>query len=718
MSERFKTVREAFIRIDTDGDGFIGPPELRAQLELMGMRLSGREYRRLWRMFDSSGDDQLNYVEFNNYVGKFIKPASMGLQMNRPETPPMKDWQMKNVSAQIRKRVTDIDATFNEIDQDGSGVIDQTELMIALRKLGLRGIGDQECFSMMNRFRNPAKNKTPGTMTREEFKACMTEYLRVPEATLKSLGDDERMRVAAAVDAIVAAKLGSSRGAIAAALARFDSERLHDLSHAQLRDALAALGAVLTDAQWAALCSVYDPEKDGSFGIGELSAKLASRLEQAQREAHHGASGGAEGAWARLGIQPAVDPVAGRRVEARLLAKTIAPRLGMSEGEVVLLQALMGREGQARMAWERYDRDNTGEVTKTDFVRGIEDAGAVIPVAGDLLTILASRFDRRKSGRMSYADLLATYGKFLELNHANVAALGFEWLPGFGKFATGPDSNVFKKGSHAAAYAGARLDHDAANQQQGGVRQRGQPPVIVGSQQQQQQAAALAHQAQQFAQQQQQQQEAQQQAQQQRQQQQQLQLQQQQLQMGQSQRSGGRASGLANAGRKIAGGGYSGGGNGQLSTSPMRGRESGAAAQHAGHAAHAAHAAHGAGAAHRDADADSLPDMSKTSRKLAGVLGRRGWPAAADEMRRRAERDAQRGLALGGGQPGGPSLWATSAPGATRPAAAISADVLRDTLAKHGVPLTGREAAQLAHKYADKAGSIDLARLARDAGLA
>jgi Ca2+-binding EF-hand superfamily protein len=420
MSERFKTVREAFIRIDSDGDGYIGPPELRAQLEMMGMRLSGREFRRLWRVFDTSGDDQLNYVEFNNKVGKFIKPASIGLQMNRPETPPMKDWQQKNVAAQIRKRVTDIDATFNEIDQDASGVIDQTELMIALRKLGLRGIGDQECYSMMNRFRNPAKNKTPGTMTREEFKACMTEYLKVPEATLKSISDDERAKVAAAADKLIVSRTGTSRAEIAAALARFDAENLHDLSHVQMRDALAALGALLNDEQWAALCFYYDPEKDGSFGIAEFSTKLAGRVEQAQREAQHGASGGAEGAWARLGLQPAIDPVAGRRVEARLLARTIAPRLGMSEGEVVMLQALIGREGQARMAWERYDKENTGEVSKSDFIKGIEDAGAVIPVAGDLLHILASRFDRRKSGRMSFSDLLATYGKWLEPNNANV----------------------------------------------------------------------------------------------------------------------------------------------------------------------------------------------------------------------------------------------------------------------------------------------------------
>ena len=62
MSERFRTVREAFIRIDSDGDGFVGPEELRVQLELMGMRLSGREFRRLWRMFDTSGDDQVRYA--------------------------------------------------------------------------------------------------------------------------------------------------------------------------------------------------------------------------------------------------------------------------------------------------------------------------------------------------------------------------------------------------------------------------------------------------------------------------------------------------------------------------------------------------------------------------------------------------------------------------------------------------------------------------------
>ena len=39
---------------------------------------------------------------------------------------------MKNVSAQIRKRVTDIDATFDEIDRDGSGTLEFNEILRAV----------------------------------------------------------------------------------------------------------------------------------------------------------------------------------------------------------------------------------------------------------------------------------------------------------------------------------------------------------------------------------------------------------------------------------------------------------------------------------------------------------------------------------------------------------------------------------------------------------
>jgi Ca2+-binding EF-hand superfamily protein len=34
----------------------------------MGIYLTGTEFRKLWRQFDTSGDGKINYAEFNNKV--------------------------------------------------------------------------------------------------------------------------------------------------------------------------------------------------------------------------------------------------------------------------------------------------------------------------------------------------------------------------------------------------------------------------------------------------------------------------------------------------------------------------------------------------------------------------------------------------------------------------------------------------------------------------
>lgn len=50
------------------------PPQPPA-VEAMGLKLNGREFRRIWRMFDVSGeDDAIPYTKFNNKFGIFIKP--------------------------------------------------------------------------------------------------------------------------------------------------------------------------------------------------------------------------------------------------------------------------------------------------------------------------------------------------------------------------------------------------------------------------------------------------------------------------------------------------------------------------------------------------------------------------------------------------------------------------------------------------------------------
>ncbi len=85
LSSRFASVRKAFLLNKQAGpgslqsDGFIDRRQFRDCLERIGIRLSGEEFRKLWRQFDASGDGKISYTEFNNNIGRIISPASDGL---------------------------------------------------------------------------------------------------------------------------------------------------------------------------------------------------------------------------------------------------------------------------------------------------------------------------------------------------------------------------------------------------------------------------------------------------------------------------------------------------------------------------------------------------------------------------------------------------------------------------------------------------------------
>lgn len=81
-----------------------------SQLEHLGIYMTGSEFRKLWRQFDASGDGKINFTEFNNRVGQFILPYASGLQMKRPETPKMREWQRQALAKGIQKKVKDIEA--------------------------------------------------------------------------------------------------------------------------------------------------------------------------------------------------------------------------------------------------------------------------------------------------------------------------------------------------------------------------------------------------------------------------------------------------------------------------------------------------------------------------------------------------------------------------------------------------------------------------------
>jgi Ca2+-binding EF-hand superfamily protein len=285
----------------------------------MGLTLTGREFRRFWRMFDTSGDDRIDYTEFNNKVGRMISPPSMGLQLNRPETPQMKEWQRKSMAARIRKQVSDIDATFKTIDTDGSGLISQPEFIQALRAMGVRGIGDTESWSMMSRFR--AAGNDTGQMTLDEFRSCMMDLLKVGASSEKRDAEGEaQLEALEAAEAVLERAVPREEAAARAALSRFDDDRLGDLSHDQLRRALTALvGASLPPDQFAAVVAKYDPTNDGSVGIVEFARLYAAGTAGGAGKAGGGSFGhtGADAHWARLGLRPGVDQTTGVRMDLR-----------------------------------------------------------------------------------------------------------------------------------------------------------------------------------------------------------------------------------------------------------------------------------------------------------------------------------------------------------------------------------------------------------------
>jgi len=72
-------VREAFDTFDTDGGGTIDVDELRAAMKALGQNRSKAEAKALMDEIDSSGEGQIDFAEFLD----FMKPLILGQDMEK-----------------------------------------------------------------------------------------------------------------------------------------------------------------------------------------------------------------------------------------------------------------------------------------------------------------------------------------------------------------------------------------------------------------------------------------------------------------------------------------------------------------------------------------------------------------------------------------------------------------------------------------------------------
>ena len=349
-----------------------------------------------------------------------ILPYVGNLEMKRPDTPKMKEWQVKAMARTIQKKIKDIEATFKEIDTDGSGKISHAEFIQALRKIGLNKVGDSESFSMMAKYKS--KGNKGGEMLYEEFKACIEDYLKLPTDSAGAEGPAEKKSAALGLaEAAIAAKLPKSAAAIAALFKKYDEFSTGEITYEGFKKGLADGGCVLSKAQFDSMCYKLDALDDGIIAYEDfaLSASGGNVKDVAlDLSAHPG--------WQKFGIRTMTDVVTGKPYSIDTAAKHAASKIGIPMVETQCIFALLGRRPEFKAELARLDPDGTGTMPLDAFSYVLDKFGS--PTSEDIMSNFRQKFDRLKSGRINIVDFERWIGPLIEPNDANLKRFNLEKL--------------------------------------------------------------------------------------------------------------------------------------------------------------------------------------------------------------------------------------------------------------------------------------------------
>jgi Ca2+-binding EF-hand superfamily protein len=496
-----------------------------------------------------------------------ILPYAAGLEMKRPDTPKMREWQVKAMARTIQKKIKDIEATFKEIDTDGSGKISHAEFIQALRKIGLSKVGDSESFGMMSKYKS--KGNTGSEMLYEEFKACIEDYLKLPTGDATEGPPEKKSTALGLAEAAIEAKLPKSAPAIAALFKKYDEFSNGEITYEGFKKGLADGGCVLSKAQFDSVCYKLDATDDGIIAYEDFALATVGGTPKDAVVDLTGYPG-----WRQFGIRTMIDVVTGKPYSIPTAAGHASAKLGVALVEVNAIFAMLGRRAELKAELARLDPENSGTMPLDKFTYVLKKMGA--PTSEDIMSNFRQKFDRLKSGRVNYMDFERWIGPLLEPSDANLKRFNLEKLSA---------AELAKLGLGAAAPGGG-------------------------------------------------------------------------------------------AG---AGGGADGGAGGGFGSGAAASARSGAAA-----------AAAGGARSRDDSDAKSVAtaalDMSQAYHKMQRVLGKK-WASVAEELKRRAAREAARGHSAAQAAAGGAA------------GRLVPASVLRDTFADHGVALTSKEVRGISHHY-------------------
>ena len=376
------------------------------------MKMTGEEFRKLWSRFDSSGDGSISYAEFNTQIGPMVSPPCMGLQMNRPETPIMKEWQRKNFAKAVKKKVQDIEVTFKAFDLDGSGKISHAEFIQAMRRMGIRGVGDQESWQIMQKHRRPENES--GEMLYEEFKDTMMEFLKVPT---HEISDDKPSEVLSGGLSILKAACSGKRKEFLQAFKEFDKHGQGEVNYEQFRTTLDKLGVKLSKEQTNAVAKEYDALDDGGVYYKELITMLSGgeEVEEDKNKIEIYTN------FAEFDIEPQLSLVSGKTVDQTELPANVAHKTGLGIYDAHIVLKCIGLKQVIKDVVTRADLDKDGCLTGKEMIKALSQLN-VDPTA-DMIQYLISKYAIRGNGQIDIGEFLHKVTPFMGLSDANLARL-------------------------------------------------------------------------------------------------------------------------------------------------------------------------------------------------------------------------------------------------------------------------------------------------------
>jgi hypothetical protein len=119
--------------------------------------------------------------------------------------------------------------------------------------------------------------------------------------------------------------------------------------------------------------------------------------------------------------------VTGKPMDRETAVRRAASKTGLSEVEIRVAHALLGRRQDLRQSFIKYDSSRCGEMSREDVMHMLEALD--VPCNKDLIDLLMQKYDVDKNGLLDYPEFEKWMGPLMELSDGNLRRLGLEKMP-------------------------------------------------------------------------------------------------------------------------------------------------------------------------------------------------------------------------------------------------------------------------------------------------